>query len=277
MLRRLICRFRGLGVLSRSFALICLASIAGEYSANSQETAPTEIIETFTGGNFDRMRWTLSNIGVQVAKVDFSKGAMRVVVPPTTIKQPLMGLESRFGLEGDFDISVDYSIRSLPRPAEEWVNLSIFIQGPPGMAAMTRTNHSKSGDGYSIWFQPSKESKAKGTVSTVPTSDRAGTLRLARVGKELFYYASSRGQPLKQIGTVDFGDQPIDLVGFHVLPPVLKTPIDFEYDNISVKADRFTKLVFIPPSSNASWFWVLSGLAVILLILLWWWKTRRAA
>ncbi len=202
---------------------------------------------------------------------------MRVVIPPATIKRPLMGLESRFGLEGDFDISVDYSIRSLPRPAEEWVNLSIFIQGPSGMAAMTRTNHSKSGDGYSIWFQPSKESKAKGTASSVPTSDRAGTLRLARLGTELYFYASARDRPLKEIGKIEYGDQPIDLVGFHLLTPALKSPIDFEYDNISIKADRFTKLVFIPASSSISLFWVLPALAAVLLLLLWWWNARRAA
>ena len=279
MLKQLICCFRGFGSLSRFLALVTfLASIAAGYRAESQESAPTEINETFSGGNFDRMKWTLGNIGVQIAKVDFSKGTMRVVIPPSTIKQPLMGLESRFGLEGDFDISVDYSIRSLPRPANEWVNLSIFLQGAPGMAAMTRTNHSKSGDGYSIWFQPPEKSKAKGTASSVPTSDRAGTLRLARIGTELYFYASARGRPLKEIGKVDFGDQPIDLVGFHVLTPALTSPIDFEYDNVSVKADRFTKLVFIPPSSNSTWFWVLSGLAVISFVFLgWWWKARRAA
>ncbi len=222
MLRRLIRRFRGFGFLSRFLAVaIFLASVAGAYRANGQESAPTEINETFAGGNFDRMRWTLTT-GVTTAKADFSKGTMRLVIPPTTNKQPLMGLESRFGLEGDFDISVDYSIRSLPHPTEEWVNLSIFVQGPDGMAAMTRTNHSKSGDGYSIWFQPSRESKARGTASGMPTTDRAGTLRLSRVGKELFFYASARGRPLKEIGKVDFGDQPIDLVGFHVLAPALK-------------------------------------------------------
>ena len=96
-----------------------------------------------------------------------------------------MGLDSRFGLEGDFDISVDYSIRSLPRPEKEWTNLSIFIIGPDGMAAMTRTNNSNSGEGYSMWFQPWEGSKAKGTARNVPTQDKAGTLRLARLGKEL--------------------------------------------------------------------------------------------
>ena len=162
MLKQLICCFRGFGSLSRFLALVTfLASIAAGYRAESQESARTEINETFSGGNFDRMKWTLGNIGVQIAKVDFSKGTMRVVIPPSTIKQPLMGLESRFGLEGDFDISVDYSIRSLPRPANEWVNLSIFLQGAPGMAAMTRTNHSKSGTATASGFSHRRRARPR--------------------------------------------------------------------------------------------------------------------
>ncbi len=243
----------------------------------AQESAPTEVNETFDGREFDRMRWTLNNTSVAVTKVDFSKRTMRLVVPPGPDKRPLMGLDSRFGLEGDFDISVDYSVRSLPRPDKEWVNLSIFIMGPDGMAAVTRTNNSQSGEGYSLWFQPWEGSKAKGTANNVPTKDKAGTLRLTRLGKQLRYYASTRGQPQQEIGTVEFGDRPIDTVGFQVLAPALKAPIDFEYDNISVKADRFTKLVYVPPSGNGNLLWILAGLAVVALaFLLWWWIFRRA-
>jgi hypothetical protein len=148
--------------------------------------------------------------------------------------------------------------------------------GPDGMAATIRTNNSNSGEGYGMWFQPREESKVKGSAKNEPTQDKVGALRLARLGKQLRYYASARGKPQKEIGTVDFGDQPIETVGFQILAPALKSPIDVEYDNISIKADRFTKLVFAPPSGSGVLFWVLSGLAVIALVMLvWWWIFRR--
>ena len=146
--------------------LVIIASVDVGYPVLGQESAPTEITETFDRGEFDRMRWSLNNTSVAVTQVDFSKRKMRLVIPPGPDKRPLMGLDSRFGVEGDFDISVDYSIRSLPKPEKEWVNLSIFIIGPDGMAAMTRTHNSKSGQGYSMWFQPSEGSKAKGSAGT---------------------------------------------------------------------------------------------------------------
>jgi hypothetical protein len=213
---------------------------------------------------------------VAVTKVDFSKKKMRLVIPPGPDKRPLMGLGSRFGFEGNFDISVDYAIRSLPKPEKEWVNLSIFVIGPDGMAAMTRTHNSKSGQGYSLWFQPVEGSKAKGSGRDEPTQDNAGTLRMARIGKELRFYSWASGKPQKEIGAVDFGDRPIDKVAFQVFTPAMKSPIDFEYDNISVKADHFTKIVYVPPSGSFSLFQVLAGLAVVVLVLLiGWWIYRR--
>jgi len=252
-----------------------LASLEPAHQVAGADSALTEIMETFTGGDFDRTRWALLNTTVAVTKTDFSRSAMRLIVPPGPDMRPLVGLNSRFGLEGDFDISVDYSIRLLPRPEKEWVNVSIFIGGPDGMAAMTRTNNAKSGHGYSTWFQPPAGSKTQMQAGGEPTEDKAGTLRLARVGKELHYYASARGQPLKHIGTVEFGDHPIETLGFQVLAPPLKAPVDVEFDNISVKADRITGLVFVPQSGYGSLPWILSGLVVIALVLLWWWSARR--
>ncbi len=270
--------------LARSIIELCclavlslLALLNSAHRVAGADSALTEIKETFTGGDFDRTRWALLNTTVAVTKADFSRGAMRLIVPPGPDVRPLVGLNSRFGLEGDFDVSVDYSLRLLPRPEKEWVNVSIFIGGPDGMAAMTRTNNANSGHGYSTWFQPPAGSKTRMQAGGAPTEDKAGTLRLARVGRELHYYASSRGQPLKQIGTVEFGDHPIETLGFQVLPPGLKAPVDVEFDNILVKADRITGLVFVPQSDYGYLPWILSGLMVlIVLILLGWWSTRRA-
>ena len=253
-----------------------LAATEPAHRAVGAESDLTEIKEDFTSRDFDRSRWALANTAVATTKTDFSRGAMRLIVPPGPETRPLVGLNGRFGLEGDFDISVDYTLRSLPRPEKEWVNVSIFIAGPDGMAAVTRTNNAKSGHGYSTWFQPSAGSKASVQAGGSSTEDKAGTLRLERVGKELHFYASAHGHPPKQIGSVEFGDHPIETVGFQVLPPALKAPVDIEFDNISVKADHFTHLVFVPPSDYGYLPWILSGLAFIAVVLLWWWIASRS-
>jgi hypothetical protein len=246
-----------------------------ETFAQTSATAATEITETFSAGDFDRTRWALANTTVAITKADFSKGVMRMIIPPGPDMRPLLGLNSRFGLEGDFEIRVDYAIHSLPRPEKEWANLSIFIQGPDGMAAMTRTHNMATGHGFSRWFQPPADSKAKVEAGGEPTVDRSGTLRLVRVGKELQYSAAARGQPFHSIGTVAIGDRPIDTVGFQVLAPPMKAPIDLEYDNISVKADRLTGLTYVPESGYGPLPWILGGALVVALALLWWWSAKR--
>jgi Protein of unknown function (DUF1583) C domain len=255
--------------------LIVLRLVMPACEADEAGSAPTEIKEDFTGGDFDHTRWALNNTSVAVTKTDFSRAVFRLVVPPGPDMRPLVGLSSRFGLEGDFDVSVDYAIRSLPKPAKEWVNLSIFIQGPDGMAAMTRTNNSNSGHGYSTWFQPPAGSKAQVQAGGGPTEDRNGRLRLVRVGKELRYYACARGQSFRQIAAYEFGDRPIETLAFQVLAPALKAPVDVEYDNISVKADRFTGLVYVPPIPIGPVTWIIGGSVVVVLAGVWWWSTRR--
>ncbi len=72
------------------------------------DDAPNELREEFTGGDFNRARWALSNTVVAATKVNFTKRTMRLIIPPGGEMRPLIGMSSRFGLEGDFDVQVDF-------------------------------------------------------------------------------------------------------------------------------------------------------------------------
>ena len=272
--QRQIPRISAIGACSVALPLGLWLIVLGCWS-HGADTTTTEIKETFATRDFDHSRWTLSNTSVALTKVNFSKGVMRLVVPPGPDMRPLMGLSSRFGLEGDFDVRVDYLIHSLPKPPKEWVNLSIFVSGPDGMAAVSRTNTTGSGNGYSRWFQPEAGSNKAVQAMVAPTEDKAGTLRLERVGKELRFYTGGRGGTLHHIGAVEFGDRPIETVAIQVYPQPLKTSIDVEFDNIFVKAERVTGLVFVPPSGSGTLPWAISGVGVAVLASLLWWFTRR--
>jgi hypothetical protein len=114
-------------------------------------------------------------------------------------------------------------------------------------------------------------------ASQQTTSDLAGSLRLMRVGNVLRFYAAARGKPPKEIGTTDYGDHPIDVIRIQVLAPALRSQIDVEFDNISVRADRITKREFTPEVGRFAHAWYLIGLFAIPLIWLWWrsyWRNR---
>ncbi len=175
---------RPLVLLRCAIAAGVLAALQSPERALADDATVTEVEESFAAKDFDHARWSLSNTSVAVTKTDFSRGVMRLIIPPGSEMRPLIGLSSRFGLEGDFDVSVDYSLRSFPQPEKEWINLSIFVAGADGMAAISRTNVHGSGHGYSRWFQPPADSKRPVQANGVKTDDKTGTLRLARVGKE---------------------------------------------------------------------------------------------
>ncbi len=55
-----------------------------------------------------------------------------------------------------------------------------------------------------------------------PGDDKAGTLRLVRIGKQLEYFIAPKGKPARSIATADFGDRPIETVAFQVLAPAAR-------------------------------------------------------
>ncbi len=61
------------------------------------------------------------------------------------------------------------------------------------------------------------------------------------------------------------------------MPQALEAPIDVEFDNIKVKADRVTGLVYVPPADYGytPWFITAAVLAVLILALWWWSRSRR--
>ena len=240
------------------------------------DDAPNELREEFTGGDFNRARWALSNTVVAATKVNFTKRTMRLIIPPGGEMRPLIGLGSRFGLEGDFDVQVDFLIRSLPKPVKEWANVSVFIQGQDGMAAISRTHAAASGHGYSPWFQPDGDRKASIKGGGASGDDKAGTLRLVRIGKQLEYFIAPKGKPARSIATAEFGDRPIQTVAFQVLAPAMKTPIDVEFDDIRIKADHLTNLVYAPEASSWSFPWIagIGGSLALLIALVWWFALR---
>ncbi len=145
------------------------------------------------------------------------------------------------------------------------------------MAAISRTNSKSAGHGYSHWFQPPAESKRAAEAGGSSTDDKAGTIRLVRVGSELQFHAGPHGQPSRRVGAVTFGDHRVESLAFQVLPQALKAPIDVEFDNIAVKADRITGLIYVPPSAYGYTPWMIAATAVVALaMVLWWWSSRKS-
>ncbi len=257
-------------------ALACLLNLIGlgtHTSCLAGGPASAEVRETFAGQTFDRARWSVDRRSPPGVQIDLDGEALHVVVPPGAAGRPPAALHAKFALEGNFDIRANYAIKALPRPSKEWSNVEIFINGPDGAAAVIRTNHASQGNGYNLWFEPAPGLGIGGAWKHVPTGDKAGTLRLERVGRELRFWAAASGGQWQQIGSVPFGDQPIRQVEVRAITPALASALDFRLDDVIIRADRLIEPPR-PSDSMSAWrLWVFVGIAALVLAAFWiWWR-----
>lgn len=225
--------------------------------------AAFEVRENFAGETFDRARWSVDRRSPPGVRVDLGGESLRIAVPGGPAGRPPAALRALFSIEGDFELRADYALEALPRPAQEWSNVEIFIDGPDGAAAVIRTNHATLGDGYTLWCEPAP-GRGPGAWKHVPTGDRAGTLRLERVGHELRFWAAAPGHEPRQLGTAPFGDRPVRRIEFRAITPRLRVPLAFRLDDIIARADRLIE----PPRPADLMYgrspWVIAAFAAFL-------------
>ena len=132
-----------------------------------------------------------------------------------------------------------YAANSLPMPKKDWVNVAIFIEGPSGVAAVMRTNHSKEGAGYSMWSEPPRSEKRPGVWKQVPTTDQKGVLCLQRTGATLrFLVGSGADGALRELGTVEYGAGSVENIEFRVVVPETASPVEVAWDKTVIEADK---------------------------------------
>lgn len=223
--------------------------LAGIFSAACLADEPNrQVVADFEGNTYDRELWSIHRAG---ARVDPADGRLGVYIPPGPAGRGPVGIESRVRLEGDFTIRGAYRIGAMPMPAQDWINIEIFVEGPDGVATVMRTNHSKEGSGYSLWFEPPATSQAKGAWSQTESQDSLGELILSRKGEALsFAAANGAGSQRYELGTIPFGKQAITRVFFRVVVPETKSPVDVAWDDLQLSADRLIE----PPRPSKSLF-----------------------
>ena len=200
-----------------------------------------------------------------------------ILVPRGGDRRPPVGFKSRFTIEGDFDVRVPYRIGSWSTPKKHWINLSIVVSGPDGVATVIRTNHSQVGSGYSLWHGPADKER-KGAWKQEPSKDSSGWLRLKRTGGELEFFYSGLGEPsFRQLGAIDFGIAPITSLAFQLSVPEMATSVAVSFGKIEIEAER----VIEPPRPGDSKFWPRFWLATCAVLAVagglgaWFWQRAR--
>lgn len=248
-----------------SAVFVCFIAIA--QLANAEAIS---VREEFKSNDFDREKWKVDKVEAKNGQVELNDESLHFSLPAGPIR-PKFGVHGKFGVDGDFEISMDFKIEEFPTPEAEFVNTEIVLYSKDGIAYFSRVNHKGAGQGYIVYFAPSKESGQKSLWKHEPGTDLKGTLRIKRIGDQVSFLYQPDGESIaNKIASVSFGTGRIDKVSYSVnVAGAIDRAMDVRLDNLDVRSIE-TQVAQNSPSGQpqrslfgpASWI----GLVVVVVI-----------
>ncbi len=148
--------------------------------------------------------------------LQFQAGGLIIKVPKTHMipKWKGVGLETLFGLQGDFEITATFDNFKAETPASgPGVGPGMYIKAANGAHVLfSRVVQAKDAQVLKMdWFN-------NGITQVSPCTDTAGKLRCRRLGSvlDLMWAAGSQGEDFKTVFQCQFGDSPILLTQLNV-------------------------------------------------------------
>ena len=273
----------------RTLARSCLLVLVPSLPAVA---AGVEIELDFRNPGFDRglFRTELGYINGNhmnfTARWEAKGKGLRATVPPGKPGRPPMRFECLMRLEGDFEVATDFTIARFPRPRPpasgskevEPRNLIEIAIASRGRKASVWRYHLPTGEGYASYaiLPDGQGVHYRGQPIQARTSPKSARLALKRSGGSLVFSQGGDDGSLREVGSCDFGDDPIDELELHVWPMGTADALDVRFDRLRIAADRIVEL---RDASAPSWLgaglWGLGAAAVAAAGLLAW--RRRAS
>ena len=218
---------RGRPVLVAATVAVVALVGAGGWSLSRSGGGSGGLGDDFDGASVDPARWAVRSIGSVQGDVVQDGGLARFEV--TTVGEGALALESTCRLTGDFDVRVAYALLEWPASSGARVGIVVAGAGESDGGAVERLSEGEgqlAGERYATHIADH--------LDTRPTDDRAGELRLTRVGDVMTGYARpDPGAPWEEVASRRTGDSsdPLRLqVWGRSIGPVVVAMDDFAAD-----------------------------------------------
>lgn len=200
-------------------------------------------------------------------------------------KKPAVGLVARFGVRGDFEITLAYELLRVEKPTGgNGAGVSVWItMVSPTKEAATIARVTRPG-GEQVFISHRASTPVGGPREhhggkPLPTDSLSGKLRLVRKGPTLIYFvASGDSRTFQELYQFELGTADLDTVRFAADNGGSPTTVDVRLKSATIVADGLGSVQSLPPPPR----WPVRpaiGLGVVLLTAggLWlWWRSRRA-
>jgi hypothetical protein len=196
-------------------------------------------------------------------------------------KRPPVALVPRFGIRGDFQITMAFELLRVDKPnAGDGAGVSIYVT----MASHTREAASiaqvvrPGGDKLVVahWATTPPGGQRAHRGDGIATEASSGQLRLVRRGAILTYLvAPADSTTFREVYQTEFGSADIDMVRFAADSGGATSLVDVRIRGVSVRADELAPAR--PPAEPIRWpLWLAGGLTVLLLAAGGFWLRSRS-
>jgi Protein of unknown function (DUF1583) C domain len=188
-------------------------------AAGAGNPLPAEIAFDFRKG-LERQR-ILKLVGPTTGKVvRTDPGGLRITLPAGTTERGPVGVEARFRLRGDFEVTLAYELLAVDNPPDGGAGVSLrlrFDNDNPIGASVTRLRKSEAGGQTKDTFGANlitADASGKETYSTrvLPAGQKRGQLRLVRAGETLRFFASETAGDFREIHATAVGTSDVKLL-----------------------------------------------------------------
>ncbi|AGA28031.1 hypothetical protein [Singulisphaera acidiphila] len=249
-----------------SLALLSALVASGSYSDS--------IEVNFSDQAYDRTLFR-PNVRRSLGRWEVKDGKLRAEIPKGGGDRPPIGFVGLFHLEGDFEVTADYQIVALPKPkasstkkgGDAMNSIELVISGAPGWCVGSRKFLSI---GEKVSSYGELEGSRKFISDNLPVSGTIGRLEVRRKDGNIQFYHAEAGSTPVLIGTVPFGDGPVNEVGLQVYAMNTVDALDVRFSHVQVGADRIIRGLLDSSSTRQMLLWGLLALVVAALVYAWW-------
>ena len=181
-----------------------------------------------------------------------------------------VGVDTRFRVAGDFEITLEYEILALPKespPQGTGLALLVKFETPAtGGASLTRLRKGTADVFGANRIMPGEGGKDRFQTENVPASAQRGKLRLARSGPMLKYLVAEGTGEFREIHSADVGTEAITELRAQVRTGQQPASADVRLVRWSIHADSLPDRPTIRPIARQSWKWLILTVAVLLVL-----------
>ncbi len=226
---------------------------------------------SFRNSHYDYQSIRVEGSGVQISLVKPTINGLRVHVPPKTNGSGV-GLCTKFGIRGDFELSVSYEILDAPKPSEgPGIGPEVSLQSSERWdehISLSRRVAAKTGDAtFSSGISRSGNLKTSGDVASVKSSSKVGRLYIARSSSTVYLYAAEGNGGFQKVTQTDFGTGNVMFVRLSTLYEGENRGLDVLWKDLTIRAESLPRNPGQPSDGAFPSVLLVAGLCVLLCII----------